>query len=102
LRSTDVLARYGSERFAALLVQAGLSEAELVANRLRERLAAHQFEITSTEPEKDASPLLEPVTLSVALTVLRPQETWTGLLERALALLGGVKSKGPGGIVVER
>jgi len=43
LRSADIAARYGGEEFSILLPQTTLSEAETIAERLREHVAATEF-----------------------------------------------------------
>ncbi len=42
-RSVDVVARYGGEEFALILPETGLAGAQVIAERLRARIAGHNF-----------------------------------------------------------
>jgi len=63
LRSCDVLARYGGEEFVALLPQTSLIFAREIAERIRNAIAAHAFELVPGE-----APLV--VTASIGVSVL--------------------------------
>ena len=43
VRDTDVVARYGGDEFVVILPETGTEEAVLVAERVREKIAAHVF-----------------------------------------------------------
>ena len=43
VRDTDVVARYGGDEFVIILPETGLEQAVRVADRVRERMAAHSF-----------------------------------------------------------
>ncbi|MFW6086870.1 MAG: diguanylate cyclase [Myxococcota bacterium] len=88
VRSTDVVARYGGEEFTVLMVHAGAAEATLVGNRIRERIAAHRFEVG---PEVEALPSL---TVSVGIAEWTPDDTVASLIERADQALYEVKRTG--------
>ncbi|MBI4868226.1 MAG: GGDEF domain-containing protein [Candidatus Wallbacteria bacterium] len=49
LRESDFLARYGGEEFAVLLPETSLDGAKLVAERIRERIAATRIVLDETE-----------------------------------------------------
>lgn len=65
VRSTDVVARYGGEEFGILFVQAGATEAGIITNRLRERIAQHRFSIAAGVA--GAEPIEIPVTVSIGV-----------------------------------
>lgn len=46
VRSSDVVARIGGEEFAIILPRTELAEAQALAERLRDSVAAHQFQFT--------------------------------------------------------
>ncbi len=64
-RRTDLLARYGGEEFACILPTASHTGAMLIAERLRERVAAQRI-------EHRHSSVLPFVTISVGVASLRP------------------------------
>lgn len=61
IRDTDVFARYGGEEFAIILPQTTLSEAEEIANRIRESIESTKIEIGSGIAKQG-------ITVSVGLT----------------------------------
>jgi two-component system, cell cycle response regulator len=54
-RANDVVARYGGEEFAVILVDTAKFTAAKVAERVRERIAAHDF--TDAAPQSRATPI---------------------------------------------
>jgi diguanylate cyclase (GGDEF)-like protein len=50
LRSADVAARYGGEEFSILLPQTSVSEAAVIAERMRERVAATEYPHGKSQP----------------------------------------------------
>ncbi|HUJ24588.1 MAG TPA: diguanylate cyclase [Myxococcales bacterium] len=90
VRSTDVVARYGGEEFGFLLVEAGAPEAEIITNRLRERVAAHRFEV----PAVDGDMLTLSCTVSIGLASFKPNDTHHTLLQRADGALYEAKNTG--------
>jgi diguanylate cyclase (GGDEF)-like protein len=93
VRATDVVARYGGEEFAVLMVQAGVKEAEIVCNRLRERISAHRFSYTLDKGETQEVAI--PLTVSIGIAELLPGgETLEGLLERSDNALYAAKKAG--------
>jgi diguanylate cyclase (GGDEF)-like protein len=91
VRSTDVVARYGGEEFGVLLIEAGSKEAAIVANRLRERVAAHAVAFQS--PGTQAAQELR-VTISGGVAQLRADDGVQSLLQRADAALYLAKTSG--------
>ena len=88
VRSTDLVAGFGGDEFAVLMVHAGLAEAKVVANRMGESVEHHGFDI-GIEARADVS-----VTISVGAAALRPDDTAEALLARADQALYEAKSAG--------
>ncbi|ABD06403.1 diguanylate cyclase [Rhodopseudomonas palustris HaA2] len=82
LRQTDLLARWGGEEFAILLVDADLHAAVEVAENLRRLVARTPFDQIGS------------VTASFGVAECRPDESADSLLERADAALYRAKSNG--------
>ncbi|MFQ5606372.1 MAG: diguanylate cyclase [Candidatus Zixiibacteriota bacterium] len=61
IRDTDVFARYGGEEFAIILPQTTLSEAEEIANRIRESIESTRIDIGNGIPRQG-------LTVSIGLT----------------------------------
>jgi diguanylate cyclase (GGDEF)-like protein len=61
LRSADVAARYGGEEFSILLPQTGMTEASIIAERIRRRVERTHF------PHDKAQPL-GAVTVSIGIS----------------------------------
>ncbi|MCA1829726.1 MAG: diguanylate cyclase [Myxococcales bacterium] len=90
VRSSDVVARYGGEEFAFLLVDATLEEATVIAQRLREFVARHRFEV----PALNGEPLSLNCSVSIGLAALKPDETTQAFLQRADGALYEAKNTG--------
>ena len=90
VRSTDVVARYGGEEFGFLLVEAGAAEAEIITNRLRERVAQHRFEA----PAVGGDVLALSCTVSIGLAAFKPADTPASLLQRTDGALYEAKNGG--------
>ena len=88
-RKTDVAARYGGEEFALLLPGIGVAEAQLLADRIRDRLK----ERSVAHP---ASPISEFVTLSIGIAGLNHFTTtsFDELLKQADDALYRAKKQG--------
>ncbi|HLV22596.1 MAG TPA: GGDEF domain-containing protein, partial [Polyangiaceae bacterium] len=93
--------------FGIVMVEAGATEAHIVCNRLRQRIADHVFEHA---PESDAEPVLAaagplriPVTASIGVAEFMPgRDTWKSLLERADRALYGAKQAGRNRVMTAR
>jgi diguanylate cyclase (GGDEF)-like protein len=83
VRPADIPARYGGEEFVVLLPECSLSDARIVADRLRERLAAAVGGAT-----------IPAFTVSVGLAAWEPPETFDDTVARADAALLGAKRAG--------
>lgn len=86
LRDSDRVARYGGEEFTLLLPLTRLKQARRVAERLRQSIATH------TVTHEDET--LPPVTISIGLTKMLPEDTPQTLLERADQALYQAKQNG--------
>jgi diguanylate cyclase (GGDEF)-like protein len=88
LRSADVASRYGGEEFCILLPQTSMSEAGVIAERIRQRVATTHFPHGKSQP-------LGRVTVSIGLasysTIVNSAETVIAAADRALYQ---AKSKG--------
>ena len=86
LRALDLAARYGGEEFVILMPAAGLAEAENAAERVRRSVCGTDFKLS------DALEL--PVTVSIGVAQLSPDEMMESLLRRADAALYEAKTDG--------
>ncbi|MDT7604607.1 MAG: hypothetical protein QOF61_2604 [Acidobacteriota bacterium] len=88
LRSADVAARYGGEEFSVLLPQTSLSEAQVIAERIRRRVERSSFPHRDTQPGGA-------VTVSIGISAFAQKidtaETIIGAADQALYL---AKSRG--------
>lgn len=89
VRSTDVVARYGGDEFGLLFVEAGAKEASAITVRLLERIAAQS---ATSAPQEAGEPI--PVTVSVGVTHLTPDDTMESLIKRADVALYDAKASG--------
>jgi len=86
VRSSDIVARYGGEEFAFVLVEAGAQEAAVVAERMRARVEAHEFEAPGGAHLH--------ATASIGLAAAHGKEPAAGLIQRADAALYEAKAQG--------
>ncbi len=86
VRSSDIVARYGGDEFAFVLVEAGAQEAAVVAERMRARVEAHEFEVPGGARLR--------ATASIGLAAAQGKEPAAGLIQRADAALYEAKAQG--------
>jgi diguanylate cyclase (GGDEF)-like protein len=94
VRSTDVVARYGGDEFGLLFVEAGMKEANAISSRLLERIARQNQQVSHPDETAAGGPLLVPLTVSVGVTGLVPDDTMETLIKRADVALYDAKASG--------
>ena len=88
LRSADVAARYGGEEFSVLLPQTNISEAHVIAERIRRRVERTQYPHGKTQP-------LGAVTISIGISAFNPKlDTPAQIIAAADHALYVAKSRG--------
>ncbi len=94
VRRSDVLARYGGEEFLLLLPGARLKSLEMVAEKIRRTVEQEPAELGVSDRGI-------PITLSIGITLLRPEEGSAVLIARADAALYRAKQSGRNRVVVD-
>ena len=89
-RDTDVVARFGGEEFGFLLIESAVPESTIITNRLRERIARHEFLI----PSLSGGDLVISCTVSIGLGSFQPSDSPQQLLARADQALLSAKQGG--------
>lgn len=89
----EILSRYGGEEFAVIVPAAKLKDAEKIANKLRERIAAKDI-INQTKNEK-----LGRLSISLGVAQLQPGEALSHLVERGDHALYRAKAAGRNTVV---
>jgi diguanylate cyclase (GGDEF)-like protein len=93
LRPSDVFARYGGEEFILMLPETDITQAGVVAERLRVALRQTDF---------GDNPVMHGIGVSVGITGLRgPQDTLSAILERVDRALYRAKAGGRDRVEVE-
>jgi diguanylate cyclase (GGDEF)-like protein len=87
VRKEDLFARYGGEEFVLILVETDVTEGVLVAERIREAIAAHHFRF-------EATPVRLTVSIGVATTTGDMTMTPSNLLRTADEKLYQAKREG--------
>jgi diguanylate cyclase (GGDEF)-like protein len=92
VRGTDVVARYSGDEFGLLFIETSTKEANVMATRLLERIALRTQELSRERDANDQPPI--PVTVSVGVTGLLPDDTMESLVKRADVALYEAKASG--------
>jgi diguanylate cyclase (GGDEF)-like protein len=100
VRSTDVVARYSGDEFGLLLVETTAKEADVIAARLLQRIAAHHQEWSRGDESQEPNHPPLPVTVSMGVTGLLPDDTMESLVKRADVALREAKAAGRGQVKV--
>ena len=95
MKGQDITARYGGEEFAVLLPNTALRHALSVADQLRRTVMAKELK------KKSTGELLGRVTISVGVSLLRPNDDTDALIERADACLYAAKRSGRNRVICE-
>jgi diguanylate cyclase (GGDEF)-like protein len=94
VRSTDVVARYSGDQFGLLFVETSSKEAQIIVTRLLELISTRNLELfrDTDSDEPTATPV--PVTASLGMTGLLPDDTMEALVKRADVALSQAKASG--------
>jgi diguanylate cyclase len=92
VRGTDLFARYGGEEFVGVFPDTSLEDVATLCDDLRERIASAAFQFRGE---------VIPMTVSIGLSALRPDDSLESLFERADAALYRAKEAGRNRLVRE-
>ena len=92
IRSDDIAARYGGEEFVGVFPDTSLEDVATLCDDLRERIASAAFQFRGE---------VIPMTVSIGLSALRPDDSLESLFERADAALYRAKEAGRNRLVRE-
>ena len=90
-----ITARYGGEEFAVVLPNTALRHALSVADQLRRTVMAKELQ------KKSTGEILGRVTISVGVSLLKPEDDTDSLIERADACLYAAKRNGRNRVICE-
>ena len=92
VRGTDLFARYGGEEFVGVFPDSSLEDVAALCDDLRERIASAAFQFRGE---------VIPMTVSIGLSALHPDDSLGSLFERADAALYRAKEAGRNRLVRE-
>jgi diguanylate cyclase len=95
IRGQDIAARYGGEEFAVVLPNTALRHALTVADHIRRAVVAKELK------KKSTGEILGRVTISVGVSMLKPDDDTHSLLERVDACLYAAKRNGRNRVICE-
>jgi len=95
MKGQDITARYGGEEFAVVLPNTALRHALSVADQLRRTVMAKELK------KKSTGEILGRVTISVGVSLLRPDDDTDALIERADTCLYAAKRAGRNRVICE-
>ncbi|WP_024509759.1 GGDEF domain-containing protein [Bradyrhizobium sp. ARR65] len=95
IKGQDITARYGGEEFAVVLPNTALRQALTVADHIRRAIMAKELK------KKSTGEILGRVTISVGVSMLKPDDDTDSLIERADACLYAAKRAGRNRVVCE-
>jgi diguanylate cyclase len=95
IKGQDITARYGGEEFVVVLPTTALRQALTVADHIRRAVMAKELK------KKSTGEILGRVTISVGVSMLKPDDTTDSLIDRADACLYAAKRNGRNRVVCE-
>jgi diguanylate cyclase len=95
IKGQDITARYGGEEFAVVLPNTALRQALTVADHIRRAVMAKELK------KKSTGEILGRVTISVGVSMLKPNDDTDSLIERADACLYAAKRNGRNRVICE-
>jgi diguanylate cyclase len=95
IKGQDITARYGGEEFAVVLPNTPLRQALAVADHIRRAVMAKELK------KKSTGEILGRVTISVGVSMLKPEDDTDTLIERADACLYAAKRNGRNRVICE-
>jgi diguanylate cyclase len=95
IKGQDITARYGGEEFAVVLPNTALRQALTVADHIRRAVMAKDLKKNST------GEILGRVTISVGVSMLKPDDDTHALIDRADACLYAAKRNGRNRVICE-
>jgi len=95
IKGQDITARYGGEEFAVVLPSTGLRQALTVADHIRRAIMAKELK------KKSTGEILGRVTISVGVSMLKPDDDTDSLIERADGCLYAAKRNGRNRVICE-
>jgi diguanylate cyclase len=95
IKGQDITARYGGEEFAVVLPNTALRQALTVADHIRRAVMSKELK------KKSTGEILGRVTISVGVSMLKPDDDTDSLIERADACLYAAKRSGRNRVICE-
>jgi diguanylate cyclase len=95
IKGQDITARYGGEEFVVVLPNTALRQALTVADHIRRAVMAKELK------KKSTGEILGRVTISVGVSMLKPDDDTDSLIERADACLYAAKRAGRNRVICE-
>jgi diguanylate cyclase len=95
IKGQDITARYGGEEFAVVLPNTALRQALTVADHIRRAVMAKELK------KKSTGEILGRITISVGVSILKPDDDTDALIERADACLYAAKRNGRNRVICE-
>lgn len=95
IKGRDITARYGGEEFAVVLPNTALRQALTVADHIRRAVMAKELK------KKSTGEILGRVTISVGVSLLKPDDDTDSLIERADNCLYAAKRNGRNRVICE-
>jgi len=95
IKGQDITARYGGEEFVVVLPNTALRQALTVADHIRRAIMSKELK------KKSTGEILGRVTISVGVSMLKPEDDTDSLIERADACLYAAKRNGRNRVICE-